>query len=33
VVMPQYRMAGGKVRKGLEIRRKWEVSLWLDKTL
>jgi len=33
VVMPQYRMAGGKVRKGLELRRKWEVSLWLDKTL
>lgn len=33
VVMPQYRMAGGKVRKGLELRRKWEISLWLDKTL
>lgn len=33
VVMPQYRMAAGKVRKGLELRRKWEVSLWLDKTL
>jgi|TARA_R110000824_G_scaffold303987_1_gene491806 lysozyme len=33
VVMPQYRMAAGKVRKGLELRRKWEVSLWLDKTM
>jgi lysozyme len=33
VVMPQYRMAAGKIRKGLERRRKWEVSLWLDKTL
>ena len=30
VVMPQYRIAGGKVRKGLELRRKWEVSLWSD---
>ena len=27
-VMPMYRMAGGKVRKGLEKRRKFEVSLW-----
>ena len=31
VVMPQYRMAAGKVRKGLELRRKWEVSLWRDE--
>lgn len=31
VVMPKYRMAGGKVRKGLELRRKWEVSLWRDE--
>ena len=31
VVMPQYRMAAGKVRKGLERRRKWEVSLWRDE--
>ena len=31
VVMPKYRMAGGKVRKGLELRRKWEISLWSDK--
>ena len=28
VVMPKYRMAGGKVRKGLELRREWEISLW-----
>lgn len=27
-VMPKYRMAGGKVRKGLELRREWEISLW-----
>jgi|TARA_B110000495_G_C23039420_1_gene622332 lysozyme len=33
VVMPQYRMAGGKVRKGLELRRKWEVSLFRDEDL
>ena len=31
VVMPKYRMAGGKVRKGLELRRKWEISLWNDE--
>jgi len=31
VVMPQYRMAAGKIRKGLELRRKWEVSLWRDE--
>ena len=31
VVMPQYRMAAGKIRKGLERRRKWEVSLWRDE--
>lgn len=31
VVMPQYRMAAGKVQKGLELRRKWEVSLWRDE--
>ncbi len=31
VVMPKYRMAGGKVRKGLELRRKWEISLWSDE--
>jgi len=33
VVMPKYRMAGGKVRKGLELRREWEVSLWSDENL
>jgi lysozyme len=33
VVMPKYRMAGGKVRKGLELRREWEVSLWSNKNL
>ena len=27
-LLPQYRIAGGKVRKGLEKRRKWELSLW-----
>jgi len=27
-ILPQYRIAGGKVRKGLEKRRKWELSLW-----
>jgi len=27
-VMPMYRMAGGKVRKGLERRRKFELALW-----
>jgi|SRR5210317_2162172 len=27
-IMPKYRIAGGKVRKGLEKRRAWEVSLW-----
>jgi lysozyme len=27
-IMPQYRRAGGKIRKGLEKRRAWEVSLW-----
>jgi len=26
--LPKYRIAGGKVRKGLEKRRKWELSLW-----
>ena len=31
VVMPKYRMAGGKVRKGLELRREWEISLWSEK--
>ena len=31
VVMPKYRMAGGKVRKGLELRREWEISLWSDE--
>jgi len=30
-IMPKYRMAGGKVRKGLELRRKWEVSLWSNE--
>lgn len=27
-LLPQYRIAGGKVRKGLEKRRAWELSLW-----
>lgn len=27
-LLPQYRKAGGSVRKGLEKRRQWEVSLW-----
>jgi len=27
-LLPQYRKAGGKIRKGLERRREWEVSLW-----
>ena len=27
-LLPQYRIAGGKVRKGLEKRRAWEISLW-----
>jgi len=27
-LLPQYRRAGGKIRKGLERRRQWEVSLW-----
>lgn len=27
-IMPKYRIAAGKVRKGLEKRRAWEVSLW-----
>jgi len=27
-VMPMYRMAGGKVRKGLVKRRKFELALW-----
>ena len=27
-LLPQYRIAGGKVRKGLEKRRRWELSLW-----
>jgi lysozyme len=27
-VMPMYRMAGGKIRKGLVKRRKFELSLW-----
>jgi len=31
-IMPKYRIAGGKVRRGLELRRKWEVSLWSDET-
>jgi len=26
--LPKYRIAGGKVRKGLEKRRQWELSLW-----
>lgn len=26
--LPKYRIAGGKVRKGLERRRQWELSLW-----
>lgn len=27
-ILPKYRIAGGKVRKGLERRRQWELSLW-----
>ena len=27
-LLPQYRIAGGKVRRGLEKRRAWEISLW-----
>ena len=27
-LLPQYRIAGGKVREGLERRRTWELSLW-----
>jgi len=27
-LLPQYRFAGGKVRRGLEKRRAWEISLW-----
>jgi len=26
--LPQYRLAAGKPRKGLEKRRAWELSLW-----
>lgn len=27
-ILPQYRRAGGRVRKGLERRRVWELALW-----
>ena len=27
-LLPQYRLAGGRVRKGLERRRVWELALW-----
>lgn len=27
-ILPQYRKAGGKVLRGLEKRRKWELNLW-----
>ena len=27
-ILPLYRKAGGKVRKGLELRRAWELNLW-----
>ena len=27
-LLPQYRRAGGRVRKGLERRRVWELALW-----
>jgi len=32
-LLPQYRIAGGKVRKGLVKRRAWEVSLWRGTVL
>lgn len=28
LVLPQYRLAGGKVREGLVKRRAWELSMW-----
>jgi len=31
-LLPKYRMAGGKVREGLEKRRAWELSLWRGET-
>ena len=31
-ILPQYRKAGGKVRKGLEKRRAWELALWKGTT-
>lgn len=27
-ILPQYRKGGGKVLRGLEIRRNWELSIW-----
>lgn len=30
-LLPKYRIAGGKVREGLEKRRRWELSLWKGK--
>ena len=31
-ILPLYRRAGGKVRKGLERRRAWELALWKGDT-
>lgn len=31
-ILPLYRKAGGKVRKGLERRRAWELALWKGDT-